>query len=130
LSGATTWRPDPRFPEPIALSCARNRGEAGRERGGAAPGHRRQAQRARRDDGVCFERGAGVPAEEAAIGQDTQQTVSEIEQTRDELARKVDELVDQAKVEASEVGKKLAVGGAALAALLVLGFIAKQRVRN
>jgi hypothetical protein len=64
------------------------------------------------------------------MGQDTQQTVQQIEHTRDELARKVDELVDQAKVEASELGKKLAVGGAALAGLLVLGFIARQRVRN
>jgi Protein of unknown function (DUF3618) len=64
------------------------------------------------------------------MGQDTHHTVEEIEQTRDELARKVDELVDQAKVEASALGKKLAVGGAALAGLLVLGFVAKQRVRN
>ena len=64
------------------------------------------------------------------MGQDTQRTVQQIENTRDELARKVDELVDQAKVEASQLGKKLAVGGAALAGLLVLGFIAKQRVRN
>jgi hypothetical protein len=64
------------------------------------------------------------------VGQDPRQTANEIEQTRDELARKVDELVDQAKVEAAELGKKLAVGGAALAALLVLGLIAKARVRS
>jgi hypothetical protein len=64
------------------------------------------------------------------VGQDAQQTADEIEQTRDELARKVDELVDQAKVEAVELGKKLAVGGAALAALVVLGVIAKARVRS
>jgi hypothetical protein len=64
------------------------------------------------------------------MGQDTQRTVQQIEHTRDELARKVDELVDQAKVEASELGKKLAVGGVALAGLLVLGFIARQRVRD
>ncbi len=64
------------------------------------------------------------------MGEDPRQTLTEIEETRDELARKVDELVDQAKVEASQLGKKLAVGGAALAGLLVLGFIAKQRVRN
>jgi hypothetical protein len=64
------------------------------------------------------------------MGQDTQRTVQQIEHTRDELARKVDELVDQAKVEASVLGKKLAVGGVALAGLLVLGFIAKQRVRD
>jgi hypothetical protein len=64
------------------------------------------------------------------MGQDPRQTASEIEHTRDELARKVDELVDQAKVEAGELGRKLAVGGAALAGLLVLGLIAKSRVRN
>jgi hypothetical protein len=64
------------------------------------------------------------------MSQDTHQTVQEIEHTRDELARKVDELVDQAKVEASQLGRKLAVGGAALAGLLVLGLVAKQRVRG
>jgi hypothetical protein len=64
------------------------------------------------------------------VGQNARQTADEIERTRDELARKVDELVDQAKVEASELGKKLAVGGVALAGLLVLGFIARQRVRD
>jgi hypothetical protein len=64
------------------------------------------------------------------MGQETQQTVQQIEHTRDELARKVDELFDQAKVEASELGKKLAVGGAALAGFLVLGLIAKKRVRG
>ena len=64
------------------------------------------------------------------MGQNPRQTVTEIERTRDELARKVDELVDQAKVEATELGKKLAVGGAALAGLLVLGLIAKARVRG
>ena len=64
------------------------------------------------------------------MGQNPRQTVTEIERTREELARKVDELVDQAKVEATELGKKLAVGGAALAGLLVLGFIAKARVRG
>ncbi|MFN2488373.1 MAG: DUF3618 domain-containing protein [Actinomycetota bacterium] len=64
------------------------------------------------------------------MGQDARRTAEEIEQTRDQLARKVDELVGQAKVEAGELGKKLAVGGAALAGLLALGFIAKARVRN
>ena len=64
------------------------------------------------------------------MGENPRQTVTEIERTRDELARKVDELVDQAKVEATELGKKLAVGGAALAGLLVLGLIAKARVRG
>ncbi len=63
------------------------------------------------------------------MGQDPQQTVDEIEQTREELARKVDELVDRAKVEAGEAGKKMAIAGAALAALLLIGFIAKRRIR-
>lgn len=62
------------------------------------------------------------------MGSNPQQTMAEIEQTRDELARKVDELVDRAKVEAGEIGKKLAIGAAALAGLLVLGWIAKRRV--
>jgi hypothetical protein len=66
----------------------------------------------------------------AAMGKETQETVEQIEHTRDELARKVDELVDQAKVEATELGKKLAVGGAALAGFLLLGFLAKKRVRD
>lgn len=62
------------------------------------------------------------------MGQDARQTVEEIEETREELARKVDELVDRAKVEAGELGKKLAIAGAALAGLLLIGFIAKRRV--
>lgn len=62
------------------------------------------------------------------MGQDPQQTVTEIEETRDELARKVDELVDRAKVEAGEIGKKLAIGVVALVGLLVIGIIAKRRV--
>lgn len=62
------------------------------------------------------------------MGQSTAETVAEIEQTREELARKVDELVDRARVEAGEVGKKLAIGAVALAGLLVIGFIAKRRV--
>ena len=64
------------------------------------------------------------------MSQDPRQTAREIERTRDELARKVDELVDQARVEAGVLGKKAAVGAAALAGLLLLGFIAKQRVRD
>ena len=60
----------------------------------------------------------------------TAQTVAEIEQTREDLARKVDELVDRARVEAGEVGKKLAIGGIALAVLLLIGFIAKRRVNR
>ncbi len=63
------------------------------------------------------------------MGRDARQTLGEIEETREDLARKVDELVDRAKVEAGEIGKKLAVGAAALAGLLLLGLIAKRRVR-
>ena len=62
------------------------------------------------------------------MGQDPGQTLTEIEQTRDELARKVDELVDRAKIEAVEVSKKLAIGAIALAGLLIVGMIAKRRV--
>ena len=62
------------------------------------------------------------------MGQNAQQTVAEIEATRDDLARKVDELVDQAKVEAKQLGKKVAIGVAALGALLVVGWFAKRRV--
>jgi hypothetical protein len=62
------------------------------------------------------------------MGQDPGQTLNEIEETRDELARKVDELVDRAKVEAVEVSKKLAIGAAALVGLLIIGMIAKRRV--
>ena len=63
------------------------------------------------------------------MDKDPQATAREIEQTRDDLARKVDELVDRAKVEAGEIGKKLAVGAVALAGLLIVGLIAKRRVR-
>ena len=62
------------------------------------------------------------------MGQDPQQTVDEIERTREELAAKVDELVDRAKVEAGELGKKLAIGAVAVPGLLVVGWIAKRRV--
>ena len=61
------------------------------------------------------------------MGQDPRQTVSEIEQTREELARKVDLLVDRAKVEAGEIGRKVAIGAVALVGLLVVGMIAKRR---
>ena len=64
------------------------------------------------------------------MGQDPRQTVSEIEQTRDELADKVDQLVGRAKVEASALGKKLAIGAAVLAGLVVVGWIAKRRIRD
>ena len=64
------------------------------------------------------------------MGNSPQQTVTEIEETREELARKVDQLVDRAKVEATEVGKKLAIAGVALAGLVIVGLIAKRRVRR
>ncbi len=64
------------------------------------------------------------------MGTNTAQTVAEIEQTREDLARKVDELVDRARVEAGELGKKLAIAGVALAGLLVLGYIAKHRINS
>jgi F0F1-type ATP synthase membrane subunit b/b' len=40
------------------------------------------------------------------MGQDPRQTVEEIERTREEMAVKVDQLIDEAKVEAAEVGKR------------------------
>jgi hypothetical protein len=64
------------------------------------------------------------------MGEDPRQTVDEIEHTREELARKVDELVDRAKVEAGEIGKKIGVGVVVAAGMLALGWIAKQRVRR
>lgn len=64
------------------------------------------------------------------MGEDARQTVAEIEETREELARKVDDLVDRAKVEAGEFGKKLVVVGLAVTAVLLVGFIAKRRVRD
>ena len=64
------------------------------------------------------------------MGQNARQTATEIEETREELARKVDELVVRAKVEAQEVGKKLAIGAAALAGLVIVGWLAKRRVRR
>ncbi|HYI46568.1 MAG TPA: DUF3618 domain-containing protein [Actinomycetota bacterium] len=64
------------------------------------------------------------------MGENARQTVAEIEETREELARKVDDLVDRAKVEAGELGKKLVVVGLAVTAVLLVGFIAKRRVRD
>jgi Protein of unknown function (DUF3618) len=64
------------------------------------------------------------------MGQTARQTVEEIERTRDDLGRKVDLLIDRAKVEAEELGKKLAVGSAGAAGLAILGWIAKRRVRR
>ena len=64
------------------------------------------------------------------MGHNPQQTAAEIEETRDDLARKVDELVARTKVEAAEVGKKLAIAAVALTGLLIVGLIAKRRVRR
>jgi hypothetical protein len=64
------------------------------------------------------------------MAQDPRHTADEIEQTREELAVKVDELVDRAKIEAIQVGKKLAVAGVALVGILLVGFIAKKRVQS
>jgi hypothetical protein len=64
------------------------------------------------------------------VGENARQTVAEIEETREELARKVDDLVDRAKVEAGELGKKLVVVGLAVTAVLLVGFLAKRRVRD
>ena len=63
------------------------------------------------------------------MGQNARETVTEIEQTREDLARKVDLLVDRAKVEAGSLGRKLAIAGAGVAALVIVGMIAKRRVR-
>lgn len=62
------------------------------------------------------------------MGNNARETASEIEQTRDDLARKVDMLVEQAKVEAVQVSKKLMIAGIALAGLFIVGTIAKRRV--
>lgn len=64
------------------------------------------------------------------MGEDARQTVEEIEQTREDLARKVDELVDRAKVEAGALTRKLIIGAAVVGGFLVLGIIAKRRVRD
>jgi hypothetical protein len=64
------------------------------------------------------------------MGQEPQATVDEIRRTREEMSVKVDQLIDQAKVEATEVGKKVAIGAVALAGLMILGVIAKRRIRN
>ncbi len=63
------------------------------------------------------------------MGQDPRQTLRDIEATREDLGKKVDELVDRAKVEAGELGKKLSLGAAGMAAFALLGYIAKRRVR-
>jgi Protein of unknown function (DUF3618) len=72
----------------------------------------------------------GQDGRATVMDKDPQATAREIEQTRDDLALKVDELVDRAKVEAGEAGRKAAIGAAVLAGLLLLGLIAKRRVRS
>jgi uncharacterized protein DUF3618 len=64
------------------------------------------------------------------MGEDARQTVEEIERTREDLALKVDELVGRAKVEAGALTRKLAIGAAVVAGFLVLGILAKRRVRD
>lgn len=64
------------------------------------------------------------------MGTTARETATEIEQTRDDLARKVDMLVEQAKVEAVQVSKKLMIAGVALVGLFIVGTIAKRRVQN
>lgn len=64
------------------------------------------------------------------MGQDPRQTVEEIEHTREELGRKVDEFVDRAKVEAGQLGRKAAIAAAGLGALIVVGWFAKRRVQD
>jgi hypothetical protein len=64
------------------------------------------------------------------MSKDTDRTIHEIEATRENLARNVDQLVGQAKVEAAAAGKKLAIGVIALAGLFIVGAIAKRRVQG
>jgi hypothetical protein len=64
------------------------------------------------------------------MGTNARDTATEIEQTREDLARKVDLLVDRAKIEAVEVSKKLMVVGIALVGLVIVGTIAKRRVQG
>lgn len=64
------------------------------------------------------------------MGNNAEETATEIEQTREDLARKVDLLVTTAKVEAVQVSKKLLIAGVALAGLFILGTIAKRRVQG
>jgi hypothetical protein len=64
------------------------------------------------------------------MGNNPKETATEIEQTREDLARKVDLLVEQAKVEAAAAGKKLAIVAVALVGLFVIGTIAKKRVQD
>ena len=63
------------------------------------------------------------------MGNTTVETVAEIEETREHLAQRVDELMGRAKVEASAAGKKAAIVALALAGLFVIGTIAKRRIQ-
>ena len=63
------------------------------------------------------------------MGNNTVQTVNEIEETREHLAQSVDELMGRAKVEAAAAGKKAAIVALALVGLFVIGAIAKRRVQ-
>ena len=63
------------------------------------------------------------------MGNTTVETVAEIEETREHLAQRVDELMGRAKVEASAAGKKAAMVALALAGLFVIGTIAKRRIQ-
>ncbi len=64
------------------------------------------------------------------MGQNAKQTAAEIEDTREDLAVKVDELVGRAKVEAAEAGRKLGIVAIALVGLVIVGSIAKRRVQG
>ncbi|MBA3430564.1 MAG: DUF3618 domain-containing protein [Actinobacteria bacterium] len=64
------------------------------------------------------------------MGQDARKKLEEIEATREDLGRKVDELVDRAKFEAGELGKKVGIGAAGVAVLGLLSYIAKRRVQS
>ena len=64
------------------------------------------------------------------MGTTPAETAHEIEQTREELARKVDLLVDRAKVQAVEASKKMIIVGVALVGLFIVGTIAKRRVQG
>lgn len=64
------------------------------------------------------------------MGEDPGQTVAEIEHTREQLAEKVDELVDRARLEAGDMGKKLALAAVVIAGFVALSVIAKRRVRS
>jgi hypothetical protein len=70
----------------------------------------------------------GSREEGMKMGNNPTETATEIEATREDLARKVDLLVDQAKVEAVEVTKKLLIVGVALVGIFIVGTIAKRRV--